>query len=246
MIGWLIERRLTVALIVLATSVMGIMAYEQLPREAFPDVEIPFVMVSTPYPGVSPADVESLLTIPLENQLAAVDDLVEMSSMSSEGMSVITLELAPEASTEEALQQVRDRVSRARAEMPEDVEETDVREIAISDMPVLLVTLGGGGDEIALKRLGERLEDDIERLGGVMSATLSGGREREIRVQVNPDRLAHYELGLNDVIGAIADENVNIPGGDIRTGDANFLLRVPGEFEEPAEIEGVAVKRVGD
>ncbi|MCG8557445.1 MAG: efflux RND transporter permease subunit [Proteobacteria bacterium] len=169
-----------------------------------------------------------------------------MSSTSAEGVSLITLEFEPEVVIDEALQRVRNRVSRAESKIPADAEETTVSEISFADMPIMIVTIAGPVDEELLKKLGEKLEERIERIPGVLSATLSGGRTREIRVQIDPIRLQHYSLSLNDVIGAVRDENVNVPGGDLAVGGANFLLRVPGEFDDPREIENVAIKRKGD
>jgi multidrug efflux pump subunit AcrB len=246
MIGQLVSRGATVVLAALCVTVLGLMSYLRLPREAAPDVEIPFVMVTTPYPGVSPEDIESLITTPLENELAGVADLKKMSSTSAEGFSAITLEFEPEANVDEALQRVRDRVGVAEPQLPPEAEDTAVREISFSDFPIMIVTIAGDVDEEVLKQLGEDLQDRLEGVPGVLNATLSGGRERQIRVQIDPIRLEHYALGMGDVIGAIGEENVNIPGGDLQVGGASFLLRVPGEFHDPTEIEQVALKRRGD
>ncbi|MCB9622008.1 MAG: efflux RND transporter permease subunit [Sandaracinus sp.] len=246
MIEWLVRRNVFVYVLAFFVTVFGTATYFSLPREASPDVQIPLIVVTTPYVGVSPEDVESLVTVPLENELSGVKDLKKMTSTSYEGASVVFLEFEPEVVIQDALQRVRDRVNRARPKLPDDIEETEITEINFSDFPILLVTLGGDLDELELKRLGENLEDELRRIPGVLDAVLSGGREREIQVQVDPNRLAHYGLSLNDVLGAIADENVNVPGGDVRTGDGNVLLRVPGEIEDPHELEAIAIKRVGD
>nr|HMR07001.1 efflux RND transporter permease subunit [Polyangiaceae bacterium] len=246
MFAFLIRNRAIVLLLMWCVLIFGTLTYVKMPREANPDVSIPFVMVTTPYPGVSPADVETLITVPLENELTGLKDLKEMRSTSAEGASMISLEFEPDVVIEDVLQRVRDRVSRTRPDLPTDAEDTDVREISFSDMPIMIVTLGGSIDEARLKRLGEDLQDEIKRVPGVLDASLSGGRTRQIRVQVDPERLDHYSLSLNDVIGAIMDENVNIPGGDVRAGGSNFLVRVPGEISKPAEIEGVGIKRIGD
>jgi multidrug efflux pump subunit AcrB len=246
MIERIVNRAATVRLLVAVVVLFGMMAYAGLPREAAPDVEIPMVMVSTPYPGVSPEDIETLITNPLESELSGVADLKKMSSTSAEGVSLISLEFEPEANIDESMQRVRDRVSSAEAKIPAEAEETQVAEVSFAEFPIMLVTIAGDVDEEILKSLGEDLQDEFKELNGVLDAKLSGGRTREIRVQVDPIRLEHYSLSMNDVIGAIQNENVNIPGGDIAVGDANFLLRVPGEFHEPADIEGVAIKRKGD
>ncbi len=246
MIEALVNRKAVVLLVVFFILVFGWRSYNALPREANPDVQIPFVVVTTPYIGVSPEDIESLVTRPLEDELSSVKNLKRMTSTSYEGVSMVMLEFEPEVVIRDALQRVRDRVSRARTELPEDAEETDIREINFGEFPIMLITLGGDIDETELKSLGEALESEISRVPGVLEANLTGGREREIQIDVDPYRLAHYGLSVNDVIGAIATENVNIPGGDVAAGSSSVLLRVPGEIEDPSEIENIAVKRVGD
>ncbi len=226
MIAALVRHRATVSLIVFVILAFGLLTYSSLPREAAPDVKIPVVMVSTPYIGVAPEDVESLITIPLENELTGLKDLKKMTSTSAEGVSLVMLEFEPEVIIEDALQRVRDRVNRTKSKLPDDAEEPDIREISFSDFPILIVTIAGPIDDVQLKKLGEQLEDDIGRVPGVLETALSGGRTRENRVQIDPKRLEHYSLKMNDVIGAIANENVNIPGGDVAAGSANFLVRV--------------------
>ena len=246
MIEMTVRRAATVLLIAFCVALLGWSDYMKLPREAFPDVEIPVVMVTTPYPGVSPEDIESLITTPLENELAGVKDLKKMKSTSAEGVSLINLEFEAEANIQESLQLTRDRVSTAESKLPPDAEDTMVSEISFSSFPVLIVTLAGDVDEEVLKKIGEDLQEEFKAIKGVLDAKVTGGREREIRVQIDPVRLEHYGLSMDDVIGSIRSENVNIPGGDLPVGNANFLLRVPGEFTEPVDIEKVAIKRTGD
>ncbi len=246
MIEALVKRSASVLLISACVLLFGLGAYSALPREAAPDVKVPFVMVATPYIGVSSEDIEALITEPLETELAGIKNLKKLSSVSAEGVSMVYLEFETDVVIEDALQRVRDRVNRAKPEMPEDVSDTEVNEISFSDMPILIVTIAGEVDEVVLKKLGEDLKDKVERMPGVLSADLSGGRSRQVRVQIDPNRLGHFGLSMNDVIMAVGDENVNIPGGNIAVGDARYLLRVPGEFDDPREIESIAVKRRGD
>lgn len=246
MIGGMVGRSATVLLVAFFVLIGGIASYLDMPREAAPDVEVPFVMVSTPYAGVSPEDIETLITKPLENELAGIKRLKKLSSVSAEGVSLVYLEFETDVIIEDALQRVRDRVNRARPELPEDVSETEVNEISFADMPILIVTIAGQADEVVLKRLGKDLADKVERLPGVLNAKLSGGRDRQVRVQVDPLRLEHFSLSLDDVMAAVRDENVNIPGGNLAVGDARFLLRVPGEFGLASEIESIAIKRRGE
>ncbi|MCB9778279.1 MAG: efflux RND transporter permease subunit [Alphaproteobacteria bacterium] len=246
MVRFFVRNAPTVLLLVVSIFAFGMISYRDLPRESFPDVEIPVVLVSTVYVGVSPEDVETLITFPIENELAGVADLKKMSSTSAEGVSIISLEFEPEVDIEDALQKVRDRVNRAKSELPEDAEEPAVREVSFSDVPIMIVTIAGDRDEEDLKHLAEDLEDDLSRVPGVLDVKVSGGMERQIRVQVDPVRLASYGLGLSDVTNAIGNENVNIPGGDVNADGSTLLLRVPGEFDTARDIENVAIKRTGD
>jgi len=245
-IGFIVKHRAPVLLLLVCTFIFGLVSYSNLPRENNPDVKIPVVMVTTPYIGVSPEDVENLVTIPIENEVAGVKDLKSVASTSAEGISVVSLEFEPEVVIAEALQRVRDKVSTARTKIPEDAEETTVQEISFSDMPIMLINMAGDVDETIIKSLAEDLQKDIERLPGALRVQLSGGRTRQFRVQADPSRLAHYDLGLQDVIGAIGNENVSIPGGEVVGRKSNFLVRVPGEFEAAREIEDVAIVRRGD
>lgn len=235
----------TVLIGTLCLLLFGTSSYKSLPREAAPDIAVPVVMVSTPYIGVAPGDIEGLITIPLERELAAVKDVKKMSSTSAEGVSLVVIEFEPDVAMEEAIQSIRDRVARAKPFLPTDAEEPEVREVSFSDIPILIVTLSGGSEQ-SLKKLAEKLQDDVVRVAGVLDAQISGGLTREIRVQVDPVRLAYYGVSLSDVNGAIQAENVNIPGGEIEVGGGSFLVRVPGEFVTAREIEQVPVKRVGD
>ena len=246
MIDYIVKHRAPVLLVTACIFLFGLFSYATLPRESNPDIKIPVVMVTTPYAGVSPKDVETLVTIPLENELSGVKDLKTMTSTSAEGVSLISLEFEPDIVIEDALQLVRDRVSRAESSIAEDASDTVVQEIALSEVPIMFVNLSGPVDETVLKQYAEDLQEDIERLPEVLRVQLSGGRTRQFRIQANPNRLAHYELGLSDVIGAVANENVNLPGGEVTANNGNFLVRVPGEFKSAREIETVPIKRRGD
>ncbi|MFK7927843.1 MAG: efflux RND transporter permease subunit [Myxococcota bacterium] len=245
MFGWLVRNAAPIFVAAFVVFAFGVFSYVTLPRESAPDIKVPFVLVTTPYIGVSPKDIESLVSIPIENEVAGVKGLKEMRSTSSEGISSVFLEFEPDVVIEDALQKVRDRVNRAKTSLPDDVEEPIVREISFTDIPVMLVTVAGPQDETVLKALVEDLEDEVGRISGVLEADVAGGTEREFQVLVDPARLSHYEVTLNDVIGGIQGENVNIPGGTVKRGDGNVLLRVPAELKQADEIEGSPVKIQG-
>ncbi|MGD8860093.1 MAG: efflux RND transporter permease subunit, partial [Myxococcales bacterium] len=160
----ILDKSPTVLLATVCILLFGTVTYLDLPRESNPDVKVPVVLVTTPYVGVSPADMESIVTVPIENELAGVSDLKRMMSTSAEGISVVFLEFEPEVVIEDALQRVRDRVNRARTKLPDDVDESEIREISFSDMPIMLVTIAGPVGETKLKNYGEELEDEASRI----------------------------------------------------------------------------------
>ncbi len=220
----------------------GIGAYKTIPKEAAPDVQIPVVIVSTAYFGVSPADIETLVTQPLEKEFKGLRDLDKMTSTSAESVSLVTLEFDPEVDIDEALQKVRDRVDKAKPDLPGDAEDPEIIEINASDWPVLIANVSGDMDLVRLKELGEELQDDIEGVSGVLRVDLTGGVEREIQINVDPDKLEHHKVSLNQVIGAIQRENVNLPGGSLEMGAMQYTVRVPGEFEEVPPMADIVVK----
>ncbi len=217
--------------------VIGFDSYVGLPREASPDVKIPYVMVVAPYAGTSPADMENLVTRKLERELKGLPDLEEMTSSSFYGMAHLTLEFSSDVDMSEALQKVRDRVDLAKPELPEDTrEDLLIMELSSSDWPIMQVNLAGGDDLVVLKQTGEDLQEAIEQIPGVLAADLVGGIEKEVQVKVDPERLEFYGLALADVQDAIALQNVTIPGGKLSLGQYDYQVRVPGEVERPEEI----------
>ena len=237
-----IDRRSTVFAVMLIILVVGIYSYIILPRESTPDITVPYVLVVTPYEGVTPDDIESLITYPIERKLKGLKDVEKIRSVSAEGSSMITIEFIPDVDIDNALQWVRDKVDQAEGDLPTDLEsDPSVLEINLSEFPILMVAVSGNVDETVLKAVGEKLEERIEEISGVLDVTLTGGRERQIRVEFDPDRLYAYKISLSEIVSAIRRENVNIPGGSIDIGQGKYLLRIPGEFTDPAEIDNLVL-----
>ncbi|MCB1035100.1 MAG: efflux RND transporter permease subunit, partial [Acidobacteria bacterium] len=231
-----LKHRLTVFFLAVVVAITGLSAYLRIPREASPDVSVPVIIATTPYPGASPLDVESQVTRPLERELQGVEGLKTLTSTSFEGAAVLTVEFVSGTDIDNALQKTRDRVKLAEVDFPEEAEETQLQEINFSDVPVLQVNLAGDLGPVALKQLAEDLQDRVEAVPGVLRATIVGGQVREVRVEVDPQRLQLYGLSLDDVLDAVRDENVSIPGGQLDLGDLSYAVRVPGEVDDPEEI----------
>jgi CzcA family heavy metal efflux pump len=237
-----LANRVTVFFLVVAAIFAGFRAWQTVPREAFPDIEIPFIIVSTIYPGAAPADVEEQVTDPLERELKGLKGLKEITSISQESASIITCEFVSGTDIDDALQKVRDRVDLAKSDLPTDAEDPVLQEVSFSDIPIVQINLLGTVGPVVLKDLAEDLQDELETVSGVLRVNLVGGLEREVRVDVDPERLRLYGLSLDDVVDAIRDENVSIPGGDLKLGTQSFAVRVPGEVEGPLQVADFVIQ----
>jgi multidrug efflux pump subunit AcrB len=224
----------------------GLWSYVTVPKEASPDITIPFVAVTTVYPGVAPEDIETLITRPIEEELNRISDIKTLSSSSVEGVSSITAEFEAGMDMTEALQQVREKVDIAKPELPPAAEEPQILEFNFSEFPILQVNVAGDNSLVRIKELAEDIQDEIEQIPAVLSVTLSGGLEREVQVDVDLAKLKYYGVTYDDVIDAIREENVTVPGGTIDVGELKYLVRVPGEFQETRPLEDIVISTVGD
>ncbi len=241
-----IRQRTTVLVLTVLLAVGGLVSYLTIPKESFPSIEIPNIVITTIYPGASPEDIESLITKPIEEELQGIAGIDEIRSTSTEGVSTIVVEFMPDQiSLDEAFQKVRDKVDIAKAELPEDAEEPIVSEIDLSELPIMTINLAAPYALSRLKEVAEDLSDELEALPDVLEATVVGGLEREVQVNVDRAALQAYNLTFNDVINAIQRENTNLPGGSIDVDRLNYLVRVDGEFEVPEEINNIVIKAPG-
>jgi multidrug efflux pump subunit AcrB len=237
-----IKKSTTVVVLTILLSIFGTYSYLTLPRESDPDITIPNVFVSTNYRGVSPADMETSVTIEIEKKLKGLDGLKKIQSVSSEGSSSINIEFVTGTDIDQAVQDVRNKVDEALGELPTDLDEDpSVFEVNFSEMPIVVFSLSGTCGLPCLKELADDLEDDIEAITGVLEANVTGGLEREIRVEVIPEKLAYYGLTIGNFQEVVRGENQNTSGGTIRLGSGRYQLRVPGEFSTPEEIYGLVL-----
>ena len=237
-----ISNRISIFVMTGAVIFLGFMSYLSLPRESQPSIAVPFVFVATPYLGVSPEDIENLVTRPIEKHLEELPNVKEISSTSSEGISTVVIEFETDVDINNALQNVREKVDIARTEISDDAEESTIREINFDDVPILVINVAGTHSLVTLKDIAEELEKRIEQIPGVLDVTVAGGLEREVQVNVDPDRLVYYGLELGDLIDTIREENLNMPGGSIQTGTLSYAVRVPGEFKTLKEIGGLVIR----
>jgi len=237
-----VKKSTSVAVLALMLIIIGVYCYMVLPRESDPDITIPNVFVSTDYRGVSPTDIETAITIEIEKKLKGLDGLKKIKSISSEGLSSINVEFVTGTDIDQAVQDVKDKVDEAKNSLPSDLEDDPVVfEVNLSEQPIVIYSLSGTCGLPCLKELADDLKDEIEGVTGVLEAEVTGGLEREIRVEVFPEKLAYYGLSIGSFQTAVKSENTNTSGGNIRLGKGRFQLRVPGEFKTPEEIYGLVL-----
>jgi multidrug efflux pump subunit AcrB len=236
-----IDNRISVLVILALVVLFGIQSYLSIPKESSPDITIPNILVITTYPGVSPEDMESLVTRKLEDELAGISDVKEMTSTTSEGYSNITMEFNSDVNIDDALAKVREKVDLAKPELPDDAEDPIIQEINFSEFPIMQVNVSGQYGLVKLKEVAEDLQDRIETIPSVLEVNLAGGLEREVKIDVNLNQLKYYGFTFSDIVAAIQSENVTVPGGTIDVGNKKFLLRVPGEYDTVQPIEDIVV-----
>ncbi|MEJ2039370.1 MAG: efflux RND transporter permease subunit, partial [Desulfosarcinaceae bacterium] len=237
-----VKKRVSVMVLAMIIIVAGLYSYFSLPRENSPDITIPHVFVQTNYRGVSSEDIETGITIKIEKKLKGLDRVKNIKSVSSEGMSRIDVEFIPGTDIDVVLPKVKDKVDEAKPDLPSDLDEDPlVFEVNFSELPIVTFSLSGTCGPRCLKKIADDLKDDIEAIPGVLEAEVTGGREREIRVDVDADKLAYYHIPITNLQQAVASENQNTSGGAITLGDGRYQLRVPGEFETPEEIMHLVV-----
>jgi multidrug efflux pump subunit AcrB len=237
----IIKNRAAVFTISLLVVILGISAYLSLPRENTPEIKQPWIFVTTVYPGVSPADMESLVTRPLEDAIDGLEGINKITSSSRQSVSSIFVEFDSDTTTEEALRRVKDRVDGARGELPDDAEDPAVKELNSSDWPIFIVVISHPEGVEGIDAPAKALKDELKRIPGVLDASVSGGVTREVAVEVDPLKLNRYGLALGDVSAAIRGENASIPGGTLRNEAGNYSIAVTGEIRDPEDFGRIMV-----
>lgn len=238
-----VKNSLIINSISLFLVVAGILSLTSIEREAFPNFSFDIVTVRTDYPGSSPDVIEKRITIPLEKELQEVDDIDEMGSISIEGLSMIILKLDPDAPDKARVVNDIQRAVEEAEDLPEDLDDPPhVREQQVRNTPIVEVSLSGQLSERELRDLALDLETEILDMKGVASVARKGLRDREIWVEVNPALISSFEIALSEVLNALSNRNVNVPGGFIKGQQREQILRTSGEFETAEEVSEVIIR----
>ncbi|MBD3317534.1 MAG: AcrB/AcrD/AcrF family protein, partial [Chitinivibrionales bacterium] len=199
MIRFVVQKKAAVFTLALLMVVAGVTSYLGLPKEASPEIKQPYIFVTTVYPGVGAKDVENLVTRPIEDEIDGLEGLEEVVSSSQQSFSFIFATFSSNVSVETALRRVQERVDIAKAELPEDAEEPIAKELSSSDWPIIIISLSHPDGLEVIDRAAEEVRDEIRRIPGVLDAELTGQLEKEVAVELNPAKLEHYGMSINDV-----------------------------------------------
>ena len=244
---WAIKNKVTVFVITFMIVFAGIFSYQSMPREAFPEIIIPQIFISTAYPGNSAVDIEKLITKPLEKEINGISGVDEIISTSSEGFSMIQVKFDFDITPTEALRKVKDKVDAALSDkdFPKDLPaEPTVQELNFAELkPIMNINLSGDFSMDKLKKFGEYLEDEIEKVPEISKVDIRGIQDKEVEISIDLYKMEISKISFRDIEQAIQNENVTVSGGDLLESGIRRNVRVIGEFKSIKEIEDIIVKR---
>jgi len=242
--GFSVRRPVFTSMVTLIVVTLGLFSVARLPIDLLPEISLPRMTIATTYENASPAEVEELITRPIERAVAAVPGVKEMTSSSSEGISSVSIGFVWGTNLDAAANDLRDRLDRTIQGLPDGANRPRLRMFDASSFPIVIVGVSSPMDPLQLRTfIDENIQYRLERVPGVAALDTLGGLEREIRIEADPDRLRAFDLSLDDLTQALRDANVTLPAGDIEEGMNKVTLRAPGLFVNMEQIGRTVVAR---
>ncbi|HYG19995.1 MAG TPA: efflux RND transporter permease subunit, partial [Ohtaekwangia sp.] len=243
--SWAIDNKVSIYVATIIICIAGMITYNTRPKENFPEVVFPQIYVATIYPGASPEDIENLISKEIEKEVKSISGVKKITSNSVQDFSNVIIEFTPDVPMDEAKQEVKDAVDRARPNLPTDLdEEPVVQEIDISEMPIMNINLSGDYDLQTLKEYAEQMQDAIEAVKEIRRVDIVGALDREIQINVDLYKAALAGVSLNDIVNGIQYENVIVSGGQLAVNGMKRSLSVNGEFENADQIANTVIASV--
>lgn len=237
-----IKRPVTVLMCILIVIVLGFVSLSKVSIDLMPNINFPIAVVVTSYSGAGPQEIETIVTKNIENAIATVSNIKTIQSQSSSGTSLVIAEFNSGTDMDFATLHMREKIDIVKKFLPSEVENPMVIKADLSMMPIVSLGIKGNMDEAKLKKFVEdKVKQRLESLDGVASISLSGGKTREIKVDVDPQKLSGYGLSLSQITGTLQAENLNQPGGTVEYGDKALLIRSSGEFKNIDEIKNIPI-----
>lgn len=242
-----VDNKTTIYLLAILLFCFGLFAYVQLPKELFPDVQIPKILVQTIYPGNSPEDIESLITKELEKELKGCKGYKKMTSKSQQDLSVVTVEFISSMSVKEAKDEVKDKVDNVLGKLPNDLPSPPkVIDIDMTEIPIINLNLSGDYSLEELKIFGEYLQDEIEMLPEIRRVDIKGVEEKQIHINCDLLKMESYEINFNDIENAVKAENLSLSAGTVRQKGISRNVRIVGEFKSVNEMKDIVIRKNND
>ncbi|MEI6901279.1 MAG: efflux RND transporter permease subunit, partial [Bacteroidota bacterium] len=241
--SWSIDNKTSIYVLTVIITALGVLSYLSIPKEQFPEIVIPTIIISTPYPGTSPLDMENLVTRPIEKETKALADVKKITSKSVQDFSSIVVEFNPGIEVSEAKQRVRDAVDKAKVNLPNNLpKEPDIMQVDFSEIPIMFINIVGDYDLQRLKKYADDTKDRIETLKEVTRVDIVGALDREIQIEGDMYKMQAASVTFSDIDRAIAAENVTVSAGTITSYGSKRTLRISGQFKSPEEIKNIMVK----
>ena len=238
-----INNRTTVFLLTFMLILFGFSSYFSLPKEQFPEIVFPQILIGTTYPGNSPADMENLVSRPIENELNSISGVKKITSSNLQDFSMVVAEFNPDILIEDALNKVKDAVDKSKKDLPNDLpEDPDVSEINLSDLPIMFINISGDYSPEELRGYAEYLQDEIEKLPEMSKVEIRGLSNKEVEISVDLFKMEALEINFSDIENKIRSENLTASGGNLLTDEYRRSIRVVGEFQSIKDIGNVVVK----
>jgi multidrug efflux pump len=245
-IDWAASRARMVVAFVILSLVVGTAAYVGLPKEGEPDIDIPGLFVSVPFPGISAEDSERLLVRPMEAEFQDLDGLTTITATASEGFAGLFLEFEFGWDKSATIADVRDAMGRAETDFPAGAESWQISEINFSEFPIIIVALSGDAPERTLIRLANEMQDALEALSPVLEAGLAGTRDEMLEVILDPLALEAYDVTAADLINAVVNNNQLIAAGEVETENGAISVKIPSSFDSAADVYDLPITVNGD
>ncbi|MCO5143463.1 MAG: efflux RND transporter permease subunit [Oligoflexia bacterium] len=241
-----IKRPIFITCLVIVMLAVGYWCLRTLGVDLFPNVTFPVVTISTPYPGASPNEIETLISKPIEDELSTVSGIKRLSSNNSEGLSVVIAEFTMETDVKYAEQQIRDRVSSVKRKLPSDIDEPVIRRIDPGDNAVLILSMDADLPDLELYEIADKVvRPKLEQVNQVGLVEIYGGREREIHVELDRKKLKSYEIPATQVAARLKAAGENIPVGKVTEGNQEIAFRSIGQFSKVDDIKNTVVNFFG-
>jgi HAE1 family hydrophobic/amphiphilic exporter-1 len=239
-----VRRPVAVGMLVVAVAIFGVVSFSRLPVNLLPEISYPTLTIETKYAGAAPSEVESLITRPVEESVGVISGVQRLTSRSRSGLSQVTLEFAWKTNMDLATLDAREKLDLVT--LPRDAEKPAILRFDPASDPILRLGVSGTGDLAVVRRVAEdQVKKDLESIDGLASVKVEGGLERQIEVRVDESRLASFGLTVQDVITALARNNVNLAGGSIYEHEARYLVRTLNEFQTVEDVSKTIVRDVG-